>query len=251
MMHRGASHHRISPVAALAVVLLLLSSPAVAAIHSSDVQISPTVVLENSSTVYIVTVKNTGENDSIDNVVIELPENFVIENENISLPSGWSSLRLGQKITYATVTDRILPGASRSFQLQSKSPDLPTPYRSDFGWSITTYDNGTSPGSVPTTSVVGVVPAMFSPTGHSDAPVDIDNDGLYDYLTVNVHLNVGTAGRYSVSASLYENGTEKYITWGYSWDDLPAGESIVQLKFVSCWCCLLRLSGFSSAARHP
>ncbi|MEW5748784.1 MAG: hypothetical protein AB1793_08405 [Candidatus Thermoplasmatota archaeon] len=48
------------------------------------------------------------------------------------------------------------------------------------------------------------VPAWFSPP-HSDQAVDEDSDSLYDYLQVNVSVEVDVAGDYVVTALLYDD----------------------------------------------
>ena len=66
---------------------------------------------------------------------------------------------------------------------------------------------------------------------YSDYGMDIDGNGLYDYLTVDVGVNVTDAGNYTVSGSLYDvNGNE--IVWAHNDTYLPVGEDqAVKLYF--------------------
>lgn len=53
---------------------------------------------------------------------------------------------------------------------------------------------------------------------HSDSAIDNDGDGLYDYLDVEVKVNVTSAGRYSVNGSLMTGGNVAYDTTGIAID---------------------------------
>jgi hypothetical protein len=77
---------------------------------------------------------------------------------------------------------------------------------------------------------IPIQPTHFSGE-YSDYGVDIDGDGLFDYLTVDVGVNVTDAGNYTVSGSLYDvNGNE--IVWAHNDTYLPVGEDqAVKLYF--------------------
>jgi hypothetical protein len=73
------------------------------------------------------------------------------------------------------------------------------------------------------------LPAIFTDV-YSDNGVDTDGDGLYDYLVIDVGVDVVDAGNYDVRATLYEHG-------GMPLDNnnnrtyLNSGNQTVQLKF--------------------
>ena len=73
-------------------------------------------------------------------------------------------------------------------------------------------------------------PALFNDQ-YSDYGEDTDGDGLYDYLVVEVGVNVAEAGNYRVSGSLYENGTYIYVDYDSNTSYLEAGNQTIQLRF--------------------
>ena len=73
-------------------------------------------------------------------------------------------------------------------------------------------------------------PAEFNDV-YSDYGEDTDGDGLYDYLVVNVGVNVTDAGNYRVSGSLYENGTYNSVDYDSNTIYLCEGNQTVQLRF--------------------
>lgn len=58
-----------------------------------------------------------------------------------------------------------------------------------------------------------------------------DEDGLYDYLVVDVGVNVIEAGDYRVSGYLYENGTYNDVDYDSNTTYLNEGNQTIQLKF--------------------
>jgi hypothetical protein len=65
---------------------------------------------------------------------------------------------------------------------------------------------------------------------HADYATDADRDGLYDFLTVEVGLDVLSPGEYSIMAYLYdENGSE--IVWSVDHQNLSVGERRMRLDF--------------------
>ena len=65
---------------------------------------------------------------------------------------------------------------------------------------------------------------------YSDYGTDTDVDGLYDYLTIDVGVNVSAEGVYSINGLLYDiNGNE--IVWTSNDTHLHAGPQIVKLNF--------------------
>jgi len=60
--------------------------------------------------------------------------------------------------------------------------------------------------------------------------VDTNGDGLYDFLIIEVGVNVPTPGGYTLDGSLYDsNGTE--IGWSLDHENLSAGTHIMKLNF--------------------
>jgi PGF-pre-PGF domain-containing protein len=208
----------------------LLSSPTVAALHSIDVSLTPERSLENTEIVYTLVIQNTG-GDNIENITLAVPEGFtgIIENET---PTGWSFSwnPSDNTITYVSTGDEIPAGEFRYFKFKGTTPDLPSGFRNDYPWEVTTRDdNG---GIVSENLYTGVVPAIFSTTGYSDVGEDTDDDNLYNYLIVNVPVLVSTSGYYWVGGSLYENASGDYITWGkWEYMYLDNGVQLVQQRF--------------------
>jgi len=73
-------------------------------------------------------------------------------------------------------------------------------------------------------------PAEFNDV-YSDYGEDTDGDGLYDYLVVDVGVNVSEAGGYRVSGHLYENGTYNSVDSDSNTTYLSEGSQTVQLRF--------------------
>ena len=72
-------------------------------------------------------------------------------------------------------------------------------------------------------------PATFEPP-HSDYGLDTDGDSFYNYLIVNVMVNVIVAGTYNVQGNLRDslgNGLEYKNNYTF----LPVGTQIVELRF--------------------
>jgi len=76
-------------------------------------------------------------------------------------------------------------------------------------------------------------PAYF--TGdYSDFGIDLNNNSFYDYLVINVSVNVSEEGYYAISGELYKENIsawENYIGYSSNWTYLKNGTNIVQLKF--------------------
>lgn len=64
---------------------------------------------------------------------------------------------------------------------------------------------------------------------YSDHGTDTDGDGIYDYLTVEAEVHVTTAGNYSVSGWLTNNGTA--VVWTSNHTYLDAGIQTMELNF--------------------
>jgi len=75
-----------------------------------------------------------------------------------------------------------------------------------------------------------IPPAEFNGV-YVDYGEDTDGDGLYDYLVVNVGVNVREAGRYGLDGSLYENGTYNSVDYACNTTDLNEGDQTIPLRF--------------------
>ena len=74
------------------------------------------------------------------------------------------------------------------------------------------------------------------PSGFSNFYADYGEDGddpdnLYDYLVVNIGVDVTAAGRYEVSGSLYESNSYNSIVYDRNVTYLSKGSQTVQLRF--------------------
>jgi parallel beta-helix repeat protein len=72
-------------------------------------------------------------------------------------------------------------------------------------------------------------PANFSGT-YSDRGVDTDSDGLFDYLTVSMGVEVPAAGDYTVMGNLAD-GSGEPITWADLTSSLDTGSHTLDLDF--------------------
>jgi subtilisin family serine protease len=72
-------------------------------------------------------------------------------------------------------------------------------------------------------------PARFS-DAYSDYGLDTDSNGFYDYLVIDVGVNVSRAGYYQISGYLY-NSSGWYFGWADNYTILNAGNQTVQLRF--------------------
>ena len=74
------------------------------------------------------------------------------------------------------------------------------------------------------------VPLAEFTRDYADYGIDSDGDGLYDYLAIDVGVNVITPGSYSVDGYLYDvNGDE--IVWSIDHDSLDVGTHTMHLDF--------------------
>lgn len=77
---------------------------------------------------------------------------------------------------------------------------------------------------------------------YADFGIDTDSDGLYEYLTVKVGLNVKTAGDYAIKGWLYDsNGTS--IIMANNSTALGGGSQLVSLNFDGLTLCQHRNNG--------
>jgi hypothetical protein len=65
---------------------------------------------------------------------------------------------------------------------------------------------------------------------YTDYGTDTNGDGLYDYLTIDVGVNVTSAGNYSISGELYD-ATGCKISWSFYDTDLYVGNQTVKINF--------------------
>jgi hypothetical protein len=66
---------------------------------------------------------------------------------------------------------------------------------------------------------------------YSDIGIDDNNDGLYDWLAIDIKINTNTAGTYSINGKLADKNNNE-IVWASTFDQqLSAGVSTIRLKF--------------------
>ncbi len=73
-------------------------------------------------------------------------------------------------------------------------------------------------------------PALFSPP-HSDYGQDTDSDGLFNYLVMDVNIEVSDADTYLIYGDLYDQSGNNWITGIINVESLGAGIQMVQLSF--------------------
>jgi len=73
-------------------------------------------------------------------------------------------------------------------------------------------------------------PAEFNDV-YSDYGEDTNGDGLYDFLVIEVGVNVTKAGRYRVRGELYKNGTYHWVDYASKSAYLSKGNQTIKLKF--------------------
>jgi|GEM_PF-6994529 len=73
-------------------------------------------------------------------------------------------------------------------------------------------------------------PAVQFDPPHADYGLDTDSDYYYDYLMVDVELNCGEAGAYTVYADLYTPGWS-YLTSLESTESMTVGNEVVEFAF--------------------
>jgi hypothetical protein len=72
-------------------------------------------------------------------------------------------------------------------------------------------------------------PAQFNDK-YTDCGLDMDSNGFFEYLAVDVGVNVSKAGYYEISGELY-NSTGWYAGWVSNYTTLDVGNQTVQLRF--------------------
>jgi hypothetical protein len=71
--------------------------------------------------------------------------------------------------------------------------------------------------------------AVFT-SDYADYGIDTDGDGLYDYLTIDVGVNITAQGNYSLLGYLYDaNGSE--VVWSIDYGSLDVGNHTLHLDF--------------------
>ena len=153
-----------------------------------------------------VTLKNNGLNDETDLRVNLTVDGVVLNSTDIS------SIAQGTNIPLHISWTPASPGVHR---IDLSVTEVP-------GEAIT-FNNYLSVG-------IDVPVAGFSGE-YSDYGSDTDGDGLYDYLTIEVGVNVAAAGNYGIYGELYD----EYGSWidyeGRDYVYLNTGNQTVQLDF--------------------
>jgi chitodextrinase len=74
------------------------------------------------------------------------------------------------------------------------------------------------------------IPSNHFAPPHSDYGEDTNANGLFDYLVLNVSLDVSSAGWYWMEGDLYDSEWN-FITWNYVYVSLSAGYQIIEIRF--------------------
>ncbi|MEA3282212.1 MAG: S8 family serine peptidase [Euryarchaeota archaeon] len=166
----------------------------------------PDAVCCKMPVMFNVTLKNNGLNDEIDLVVNLTVDGVVLNSMDIA------SIAQGSTIPVHISWTPTSPGVH---QISLSVTEV-------LGEDMT-FNNLLSAG-------INVPVAGFSGE-YSDCGTDTDGDGLYDYLTIEVGVNVGAAGNYAVSGELYD----EYGSWidyeGSDYMYLSVGSQSLPLKF--------------------
>jgi subtilisin family serine protease/archaellum component FlaF (FlaF/FlaG flagellin family) len=153
-----------------------------------------------------VTLKNNGLNDEADVTVNFTVDGVVLNSTAISSIAHGSTIPLHFSWTPAS------PGDHRIELSVTEVPD-----------EAITFNNRVSAG-------IDVPVASFSGE-YSDYGEDTDGDGLYNYLTIEIGVNVATAGNYRIYGELYD----QYGSWidyeGSDYMYLSAGNQFISLEF--------------------
>jgi hypothetical protein len=86
------------------------------------------------------------------------------------------------------------------------------------------------------------LPAQFTDV-YVDSGLDMDRNGLYDYLAIDVGVNVSELWYYYVSGYLYNNNSGYYIDSISNYTTLNAGNQTVQLRFNGATIWQIRTNG--------
>jgi basic membrane protein A len=145
------------------------------------------------------------------------------DNEGNWITSAWAD-------NYLEVGIQTLELRFKGYEIERSGRDGPYHvyldlYSWDYGW----IDSGEHETEAYTHDQFQPPPANLFPP-HSDYGLDTDNDNLYNYLVVEVGVEVEKAGRYQVSSSLYDNAYN-YITGAWAGSYLDVGIQTIELRF--------------------
>jgi hypothetical protein len=124
-------------------------------------------------------------------------------------------------------TGNIPAGGAFSFVAKVSIPLSPSGIQDTENVTAISFSNNALSRS--TTLITNVIPAQFNPP-HADYGLDTNADGLYDYLVVDVCVNVDIAGSYYIVWTLRDNLLD-YIDNDYNWTLLSVGVQTVELRF--------------------
>ena len=170
-----------------------------------------------------------------DNLISEIGVNVTVEGDYLvyAYIEDWSDDMIvsSTNLTHLTVGDHMV---------QLVFPGWPIWYSSDSGpWDIHfTIRNGSVLLDEWDDNTGGYWYGQFETAPgwveapHSDAGVDTDSNALYDYLAVNVGVNVTVSGMYRISADLYDDWWDSVETTD-NITMLSAGWNSVELRFTS------------------
>jgi PGF-pre-PGF domain-containing protein len=221
---------RFASAMALVLVLAMLSAPMISAgdfIENVDIS-STNKQLENTFVLYELRLGNKGDNE-ITTIEVNVPENYendVTENDSMGWLFTWDSEN--RKIVYSGNT-LSAGNPSPPIAFKVTTPTLTSPYMQPYTWVITAIDN--AGGGSGRGDSVNILPAIIW-TGITDNGDDTDEDSYFNYLHLEVPLNVSQPGTYIISAELRDNENETLITQTNSaTTSFPSGISSAHVYF--------------------
>jgi len=146
---------------------------------------------------------------------------------NVGLYSTYPTLLTDTNGNGVPDTGDIVAGSSVDIQVTVQIPLAPAGYIETTTVIGTSYVNASNYDSAYLST--HVLSAKFDPP-HEDTGVDTAEDNRYEWLSVNVSINVTVPGSYTLSAALYTSGWS-YINSAWMYPSLSSGIEIVQLLF--------------------
>jgi hypothetical protein len=153
--------------------------------------------------------------------------------ERYFFPEGMQTVRMA-----FAGTDIARAGVDGPFRVHARLSLGPIPYAGSFApepmpsgesveWNYTTHAYAASEFEMP------VRPAFFT-GAHGDSAVDVDSDGLADFLEITAEVHVNTAGHYTLNGYLSQAGGPEVVrTVAYAYRDfnLTPADTKVFLRF--------------------
>ena len=181
----------------------------------------------------------------LDGTTVKRPDGITTEGQ--TYPISWASVRQffeagdqqvslafkGSEIGFAgvdgpyTVHAQVYADGEWDERIMGPSYGAPMPGPAGWDWTYVTKAYDASSFEEPRFAI------RFAGTAR-DSGVDVDGDGLYDYLVMSAEADVSLAGFYSVSGTLWGGSDPVSWTWiAGTWGsvDLAAGRQTVEYRF--------------------